>query len=123
MKTTGVFRNVIRKISITINKDKTIKIKYDNMHFWFMSLYVHNDPIIAFTTQRCCSFVYSGCDLEFILGTKCFQKCNLFQALETSASEETATPNETIVVQPAVDTSSFDIGDITYARPRQLAEE
>ena len=33
MKTTGVFRNVIRKISITINKDKTIKIKYDNMHF------------------------------------------------------------------------------------------
>ena len=33
MKTTGVFRNVIRKISITINKDKVIKVKYDNMHF------------------------------------------------------------------------------------------
>ena len=41
----------------------------------------------------------------------------------TSASAETARQNETIVVQPAVDTSSFDIGDITYARPRQLAEE
>ena len=52
-----------------------------------------------------------------------FQKCNLFQALETSASSETARQNETTVVQPAVDTSSFDIGDITYARPRQLAEE
>ena len=33
MKTIGVFRNVIRKICITINKDKTIKVKYDNMHF------------------------------------------------------------------------------------------
>ena len=33
MKTTGLFRNVIRKISITINKEKNIKIKYDDMHF------------------------------------------------------------------------------------------
>ena len=86
-------------------------------------MYVHNDPIIAFTMQRCCLFVYSACDLEFIPGTQCFQKCNLFQALETSASAETARQNETIVVQPAVDTSFFDTGDITYARPRQLAEE
>ena len=88
-----------------------------------MYLYVHNDPIIAFTMQRCCLFVYSECDLEFMPGTQCFQKCNLFQALETSASAETARQNETTVVQPAVDTFSFDIGDITYARPSQLAEE
>ena len=73
--------------------------------------------------QWCCLFVYSGCDLEFIPGTQCFQKCNLFLALDTSASAETARQNETAVVQPAVDTSSFDIGDITYARLRQLAEE
>ena len=33
MKTTGVFRTVIRKISIRINKDKVIKVKYDNVHF------------------------------------------------------------------------------------------
>ena len=73
--------------------------------------------------QWCCLFVYSGCDLEFIPGTQWFQKCNLFLALDTSASAETARQNETTVVQPAVDTSSFDIGDITYARLRQLAEE
>ena len=68
-------------------------------------------------------FVCFGAIWSFLPGTQCFQKCNLFQALETSASAETARQNETIVVQPAVDTSSFDIGDITYARPRQLAEE
>ena len=44
--------------------------------------------------------------------TQCFQKCNLFQALETSASAETARQNETIVVQPAVDNLPLILGTL-----------
>ena len=70
MKTTDAFRNVIRKLSITINLDKKINIKYDNMHFLFMFIMVLLYPLQC--NGVVCLFSEGAISILFIHGTLCF---------------------------------------------------